>query len=202
MVTNAWLVPWAGRRTRPAAGNADPLSRTRPDGNQPDPVGVGDTAAPPPVLLLVEDSESDIFFVRQILSKSKASVSLQVVTDGVEAVAYLSGSGRYTDRSAFPRPSLILMDLKLPKKSGLEILEWKKTQASLRDLPVFVLTSSNECGDVRAAYNQGASLYLVKPMGLDKLRALLQALLSYLAQVDSRPEKYLSEFNLPKPQVP
>ena len=119
----------------------------------------------------------------------------------MEAIAYLEGAGAYSDRSKFPLPSLILLDLKLPKKSGLEILEWLKSRTNLRKIPVFVLSSSNEGGDIRSAYALGAALYIVKLMGFEKLRGLVQGISRFMADADGKPEKYLSDFCTPRPKA-
>jgi len=110
-------------------------------------------------VLLVEDNENDVLFFRRALSKIHSNLPLQVLSDGQAAWDYLSGAGS-THRPT--RPSLIILDLKLPKKSGLELLESLKRHPELRTLPVVVVTSSREQSDIDAVYEKGADFYLVK----------------------------------------
>ena len=113
-------------------------------------------------VLLVEDNPSDVFIVQRTFQKLKLQSSIQVASDGDEAIAYLSGTGKYSNREQFPLPTVILLDLKLPRRSGFEVLEWLKAQPILRRLPVVVLTSSKQPSDINQAYDQGANSYLVK----------------------------------------
>jgi CheY-like chemotaxis protein len=113
-------------------------------------------------VLLVEDNPDDVFIVQRTFQKLKLPGSIQIASDGDEAVAYLSGTGKYSDRERFPFPAVVLLDLKLPRRSGLEVLEWLKAQPILRRLPVIVLTSSNHLSDINQAYDRGANSYLVK----------------------------------------
>ncbi len=113
---------------------------------------------------------------------------VRVLGDGDAAVAYLTGDGEYADRAAHPIPALVLLDLKLPRRSGLEVLAWLKARPGLRRLPVAVLTSSAESPDVAAAYDLGANSYLLKPTGPDALLALVRALGAYWTGMNYPPE--------------
>jgi CheY-like chemotaxis protein len=104
--------------------------------------------------------------------------SLQVVADGDAAVAYLAGEPPY-ERAKCPLPSLVLLDLKLPRRSGLEVLEWMHQQPGLKRVPVIVLTSSSEHQDIRVAYDLGACGYLVKPSSFAKLIEVMESVRSY-----------------------
>lgn len=115
------------------------------------------------VILLVEDNEDDVFLTEMALKQAGCENPLLVVTDGQEAVDYLSGTGQFADREKFPFPSLILLDLKLPYRTGLEVLQWMREQRQLPGTFVAVLTSSNEPSDLKKAYDLGAKTYLVKP---------------------------------------
>lgn len=128
------------------------------------------------VILLIEDNVDDILLTRRAVNKANLSISLQVVEDGDEAVAYLAGTGRYADRDAYPVPALILLDLKLPKRSGLEVLGWVRGQSCFAAMPVIVLTSSVEEEDIRGAYRGGANSYLQKPVAFQQLVQRLSAL--------------------------
>jgi CheY-like chemotaxis protein len=115
------------------------------------------------VILLVEDNDDDIFLTQIALKKAGCQNPLHVVTDGLEAVEYLGGTGKFTDREKYPFPSLVLLDLKLPYRSGLEILAWMRSMGLFARTTVAVLTGSNEPSDLKKAYDLGASTYLVKP---------------------------------------
>ena len=117
-------------------------------------------------ILLVEDDYNDILLIQRAFRKAEIQQSMLQVTDGDEAIAYLSGEGQYTDRQTYPIPSLILLDLKLPRRSGLEVLAWIRQQTKLKRLLVVVLTSSQENSDLNRAYDLGANSYLSSARGL------------------------------------
>jgi PAS domain S-box-containing protein len=130
-----------------------------------------------PVVLLVEDSDDDAFLLRRQLQKAGVDVQLQVVSDGEEAIRYLAGEGEYADRDKFPLPSLVFLDLNLPRKSGLEVLTWVREQPSLHRLPVVVLTATEEEGAIQKAFALGADYYIVKPPSAENLKAVIDELL-------------------------
>ena len=125
------------------------------------------------LILLVEDNPTDVLLIKRAFVKAGLRHAIVQVADGDSAVDYLAGTGRYSDRRAHPLPSLVLLDLKLPRRSGLEVLEWVKQQPSLRRIPVVVLTSSAENSDIQRAYDVGANSYLVKPVVFDELHRML-----------------------------
>jgi CheY-like chemotaxis protein len=139
------------------------------------------------VILLVEDDPNDVLLMRRACAKSNLTNPLQVVNDGDAAVAYLSGQPPYADRQQFPLPLLILLDLKLPRRSGLEVLAWVRQQPNLRRLPVVVLTSSREKTDVNRAYDLGANSYLVKPVTFTSLMDIVQTLNMFWCILSERP---------------
>ena len=116
------------------------------------------------VILLVEDNEDDVFLTEMALKQAGCANPLHVVRDGQEAAEYLSGAGKFADREKFPFPGLILLDIKLPYRSGLEILTWMREEGYLPKTFVAVLTGSNAPSDLRAAYDLGTNTYLVKPL--------------------------------------
>lgn len=120
-------------------------------------------------VLLVEDDPSDVLFMRRAWQQVGHTPPLISVGDGEAAVAYLSGNGAYADREKYPFPTLVLLDLKIPLLAGLEVLQWIRTNPGLRDLPVAVLTSSEEPADVARARELGVSDYIVKPTGYAQL---------------------------------
>jgi CheY-like chemotaxis protein len=114
-------------------------------------------------ILLAEDDENDTFFLRRALVQSGVRNALIAVQDGQEAVDYLSGKGPYADRAAHPLPGLLLLDLKMPKMGGFEVLAWLSSQPDLKELPVVVLSSSGQDSDIHRARELGADDYQVKP---------------------------------------
>jgi len=121
------------------------------------------TQDPQKVILLVEDNEDDVFLTELALKGASVESRLNVVRNGQEAIDYLNGTAEFADRERYPYPSLIFLDLKLPYRSGLDILAWMRQQKRLPKTTVVVLTGSNEPGDLKAAYDLGAKTYLVKP---------------------------------------
>jgi len=140
------------------------------------------------IILLAEDDENDVLLVQRAFQKSNIANPLHVVRDGEEAVAYLSGKLQYADRNRYPLPVLLLMDLKMPRRSGLEVLAWLRQQPGLKRLPVVVLTSSNQSPDINRAYDLGANSYLVKPAGFDSLVELVKNLDMYWLILNEKPE--------------
>src|SRR5213593_3626425 len=106
------------------------------------------------VILLAEDDPNDVLLIERAFQRTHVANSLQVVRDGEEALAYLSRQGPFADRERHPLPVLLLMDLKMPRKSGLEVLEWVRQQPGLKRLPIIVLTSSNQSPDINRAYER------------------------------------------------
>jgi CheY-like chemotaxis protein len=139
-------------------------------------------------ILLVEDGADDIALMQRAFAKSQLANPVQVVTDGDQAIAYLSGMGTFADRDAYPLPVLVLLDLKLPRRSGHEVLEWIRAQPGLRRLPVAILTSSNESGDVNRAYDLGANAYLVKPVNFESLMDVVKALKLFWLILNESPD--------------
>jgi CheY-like chemotaxis protein len=130
-------------------------------------------------VLMVEDDPNDVVLVRRAFRKANLPHPLHAVEDGDAAIAYLGGEGVHANRETSPVPRLILLDLKLPRKSGLEVLEWIKSQARLRRIPVVVLTSSRQPSDVNRAYDLGVNSYLVKPVSFDRLLAMVTTIDAY-----------------------
>jgi len=139
-------------------------------------------------ILLVEDDPNDVLLIRRAFRKSDVTNPIQVVGDGEEAIAYLSGRGPYADREHYPLPVLLLLDLKLPRKSGFEVLEWLRQQPGLKRLRVAVLTSSAETPDINRAYDLGANSYLVKPVRFEGLLRMVQTLNLYWLIINEKPD--------------
>ena len=127
-------------------------------------------------ILLVEDREDDVLLIGRAFAAAKLTTPLHVVRDGEEAIEYLEGVGKYSNRAEYPLPQLVLLDLKMPKMGGIEVLRWIKRQPQLKALRVIVLTSSEDISDVNEAYEVGANSFLVKPLEFINYPAMLQTL--------------------------
>lgn len=130
-------------------------------------------------ILLVEDDENDVFFMSRALADAAISNALHVATDGQQAIDYLSGAGDFSCRTKHPLPTLVFLDLKLPRKNGLDVLAWIRAQEFLEGMVVLVLSTSAEKCDIRQAYKRGANSFLVKPPTPTQLTSLLKAVKSY-----------------------
>ena len=129
------------------------------------------------VILLVEDNEDDVFFMRRALQKAGVDLPLQIVMDGQQALDYLEGKEAYGDRTRFPIPRLMFLDLKLPYVHGFGVLTWLHSHTSLQSIPVIVLTSSPEERDRQKAHELGAKAYLVKPPTREMIQEAMQFLI-------------------------
>jgi CheY-like chemotaxis protein len=130
-------------------------------------------------ILLVEDNEDDVFFMKRAAKNAEITTPFQVVMDGQEAVDYLAGSGEFADREKYPLPCLVLLDLKLPRRNGHEVLQWIREQPEFKTLVVIILSTSREARDVELAYQSGANSYLVKPTGSPQLAEMARSLKEY-----------------------
>jgi CheY-like chemotaxis protein len=132
------------------------------------------------LVLLVEDDPGDALLLKRAFDKSGGKFSMKRLTNGDELVAYLDGQAPFTDRALHPIPKLVLLDIKLPRRSGLEVLEWLRARTdNLRRLPVIMLTSSRHSVDVNRSYELGANSYLAKPDTPGELNELIGTLQTY-----------------------
>jgi CheY-like chemotaxis protein len=138
-------------------------------------------------ILLVEDDENDVMLLQRAFRRAAIINPLQVVRNGDDAVAYLEGSGVFADRMQYPLPVLMLLDLKLPRRTGLEVLQWVKERAGVKKIPIIVLTSSKNDDDVNRAYELGANSYVVKPVSFETLLELVKSLELYWLVLNERP---------------
>jgi len=139
-------------------------------------------------VLHVEDDSNDVLLFQHACSKAGIALQLQAVDDGDQAIAYLRGASKYGDREQYPLPRLVLLDLKMPRVNGFEVLDWMRREEKFRRVPVVVLTSSNHEADVKRAYDAGANSYLVKPVGFDALVELIKAVHYYWLNLNEQPE--------------
>jgi chemotaxis family two-component system response regulator Rcp1 len=124
-------------------------------------------------VLLVEDSPGDVRLTREALKDAKMHISLKVVSDGAEAMAYVKREGKYADA---PRPDLILLDLNLPKKDGRDVLKEIKESETLKSIPVVILTTSASQADVERSYKLHANCYITKPVDLQGFIKVVQSI--------------------------
>ena len=151
------------------------------------------------VILLVEDSEDDITIIRKAFERAGVRNPLFVVKDGEAAVAYLSGTGKYSVRDEYPLPALILLDLKLPGMDGFEVLRWIRETPGLSSLRVIVLTSSENIRDVNAAYQLGANSFMVKEMDFQNSVELARLITDFWLLKAKEPESKRSGKPRPAP---
>ena len=139
-------------------------------------------------ILLAEDDPDAVFLLRRALQKANVKNPIEVARDGQEAIDYLSNQGAYADRERYRLPVLMLLDLKMPRKSGFEVLEWLRQQPRLKRLIVVVLTSSNQVADISRAYDLGGNSYLVKPADFDALIKMTRDISEYWLILNERPD--------------
>jgi CheY-like chemotaxis protein len=142
-------------------------------------------------VLYVEDEENDVFLMKRAFAKAGVTNSLEIVTDGAAAIRRLSGVGEFADHERFSTPCLLLLDLNLPRRSGLEVVEWVRAQPRLKALPVVLLTSSNQERDIKSAHALGANGYLVKPASSEKLIEVVTTLRDACLIPDTSPQGWL-----------
>ena len=137
-------------------------------------------------ILLVEDSPDDEALILRALERAKVTNKVDVVRDGAEALDYIFGTGSYEGRGVI-RPTVILLDLKLPKVDGLEVLQQIKTDEKLKLIPVVVLTSSREERDMVASYKLGVNAYVVKPVDFHEFVNAIKELGIFWAVINEPP---------------
>jgi CheY-like chemotaxis protein len=140
-------------------------------------------------VLHVEDDPNDVLLFQHACQKAGVPLEVQEVGDGDEALAYLRGTDRFGDRLQYPFPRVVLLDLKMPRVNGFEVLTWMRGDEKLRRLPVIVLTSSNHDEDLKRAYAAGANSYLVKPLDFNSLVTLAKAVHEYWLTLNEWPQE-------------
>ena len=135
-------------------------------------------------ILLIEDNPGDVRLTKEVLKEGKVRNNLQVVGDGVEAMAYLHRENSYTKA---PRPDLILLDLNLPKKDGREVLQEIKADHQLKRIPVVVLTTSDANEDILKSYNLSANCYITKPVDLDQFISVIRSVEAFWLTIVTLP---------------
>ena len=139
-------------------------------------------------ILIVEDNEQDLALAQRALRKAKVSNRIHVARDGEEALQFLFCEGPYAERKMEDGPKVILLDLKLPKIDGLEVLQRIKSDPRTKSIPVVVLTSSKEQNDVVETYNLGVNSYIVKPVNFEQFSETVQKLGMYWLLLNHPPK--------------
>lgn len=135
-------------------------------------------------VLLAEDSEDDIFVMKMACKRTGIPHLLHVVTDGDMAIEYLSGNGIYADRTTYPMPDVVFLDIKMPKRDGHEVLQWIRAQPDLKDIPVVMLTGSILTADVDRAYKLGVTSYLQKVSDQGEFGQAVRIILKYWLEMN------------------
>jgi len=139
-------------------------------------------------ILLVEDDENDMFFLQRAMKNAGVPNPIQIASDGQQAIDYFQGTGKFANREEFPLPYLVLLDLKLPRVMGLDVLKWIRQQPEVAAI-VIILSSSKEEADVATAYRLGANGYLVKPAEASQLNDMAKSIKDFwLSQNTPPPE--------------
>ncbi len=141
------------------------------------------------VLVMVDDDEDDCLLVEAALYEAYFKCDFRCVRDGLEMLDYLNGYGLYQDPARAPRPDIILLDLKLPRMNGREVLLKLKSDARFRSIPIIILTTSNLEEDIAFCYDVGANTYVVKEPSFDGLRAALTVVRNYWLDTATLPPK-------------
>lgn len=141
------------------------------------------------IFLLLEDEPNDAFFVEREFKDTSAHILLRCVRDGVEAIEYLEGKGKYSDRAEYPVPNVILLDLKMPRVNGFDFLQWLRQSApeKFRLIPAIVMSASAVESDIARSYALGANSYVIRPVSWSKLRERINALGQYWSRHSATP---------------
>lgn len=137
---------------------------------------------------MAEDRDDEILLLKRAFRQANILNPLQIVRDGDEAIAYLKGEGRFSNRAEYPLPGLMLLDLKMPRRDGFEVLQWLRQQPTLNTLRVIVLTASEDIRDVNMAYQLGANSFLVKPVDFENFVSVIETLQGYWLWMSKAPE--------------
>jgi len=141
----------------------------------------------PKKVLVAEDEPMDVYLLKRAFATPRASIAFQFVSDGQEAIDYLSGADQYADRNVYPLPDLMLLDIKMPRLDGFEVLDWLRKQPGLKRLPVAIFSNSDMERDIHRAYELGANSFLLKPREPEGMSELARRLEEYWLELNRGP---------------
>ena len=142
------------------------------------------------VIMVVDDRDDDLVLIRKAFLRARVLNPIVSINSGDEAILYLKGEGKYANRDEYPLPDLLLLDLKMPKTDGFDVLQWVRTQRGLSSLRVVVLTSSDQIKDVNRAYELGANSFITKPVSPEQFTDVANALNGYWIWLSKVPESH------------
>ena len=143
-------------------------------------------------ILLVEDNEGDIVLTREAFEEAKIHLKLSVVRDGKEAIDFVSKQGKYTEAAM---PDMLLLDVNLPKKNGLEVLQFIKTNEGLKHIPIIMLTTSSSEKDINASYSNFASCFITKPVEINDFLSVIATIENFWISIVKLPSKKISSYD-------
>jgi len=138
-------------------------------------------------ILLVEDDAADAYFLEKAFERILANCAVNRVSDGEEAKAYLQGTGKYADRKTFSLPSVILLDLRMPRMNGFEFLAWLRSEPDMKIIPTVVYSSSENPADIKRAYEMGANSFLHKRISMNAVQETMRSFARYWLEDCGRP---------------
>ena len=144
-----------------------------------EPSGPQDTVDRNLTILIAEDNEDYALILQHAIKANGWTNPVRILPNGSEVIRYLSGEGEYADRESCPFPSVMFLDVKMPGATGFDVLRWVREHPECSVLPTMMLSSSDDEGDVKLAYELGANGYFVKPAALNDLRHMLQAIYGF-----------------------
>src|SRR3954465_14760736 len=151
-----------------------------------------------PIILVAEDDEDYVILIKQVFARAHIPNPIHVVWNGEEAISYLKGTGKYSNRDEYPLPDIFLLDLKMPRVNGFEVLKWVRAQPSLSALRILVLTSSDRIRDVNEAYQLGANSFLVKPMDFEDFTHLSRLIADFWFRASRTADAFRPPLDKPK----
>ena len=145
--------------------------------------------SPRKLVLVAEDNPNDVLLLKYSVARAGIELGISFVRDGEEVLGYLKGEGEFADRQAHPFPELLLLDLKMPRLDGFDVLAWVRQQPNFKRLLIVVLTSSTQLKDINRAYDLGVNSYLVKPSDFRMLSSMIEKLQKYWLELNLSPEQ-------------
>lgn len=138
-------------------------------------------------ILIADDDDDDKFLVKSAFDDCASHIPIQFVENGIEVLEYLKNEGQFSDKHEYPRPSVLILDLNMPKKDGRETLKEIKANPLLKNIPVIVLTTSKAQEDINLCYSYGANAYIVKPNSFTELTDIITVLTKFWLEIATLP---------------